>query len=261
MYGDLEAFKQDLDLIWNNCFTYNKDPNSDVCLMARELQALAEARLERIPHEIEEKRGRLAELTAEWKPQLEQMVATVNDNFATYFRRFRCVGEVTLADGRKLNPTTGELEEKDVHWFKTDFSRHVLLANEDCELGAPRPERLPRARACLAPAPARASHTEAAAALPTHVYRQQCASRRALAAIGTAAPPACGRRSAREALPRLSSAAGKILLCQRQQSHAALSHRALSHPPPPPHFLPVHPLRKFLLQHHSALQTPMGLPM
>ena len=24
---------------------------------------------------------------------------------------------------------------RQVHWFKTDFSRHVLLANEDCELG------------------------------------------------------------------------------------------------------------------------------
>ena len=34
-----------------------------------------------------------------------------------------------------VNPHTGELEEHDVRWFKTDFSRHVLLANEDCELG------------------------------------------------------------------------------------------------------------------------------
>ena len=34
-----------------------------------------------------------------------------------------------------VNRLSGELEEHDVHWFKTDFSRHVLLANEDCELG------------------------------------------------------------------------------------------------------------------------------
>ena len=33
------------------------------------------------------------------------------------------------------NPKTGELEAKDVLWFKTDFSRHVILANEDCDLG------------------------------------------------------------------------------------------------------------------------------
>jgi len=31
------------------------------------------------------------------------------------------------------NPKTGELEAKDVVWFKTDFSRHVILANEDCD--------------------------------------------------------------------------------------------------------------------------------
>ena len=34
-----------------------------------------------------------------------------------------------------VSKVTGELEEHDVQWFKTDFSRHVLLANEDCELG------------------------------------------------------------------------------------------------------------------------------
>ena len=34
-----------------------------------------------------------------------------------------------------LNPATDSLEERDVQWFKTDFSRHVLLANEECELG------------------------------------------------------------------------------------------------------------------------------
>ncbi|KAL1507416.1 hypothetical protein AB1Y20_008257 [Prymnesium parvum] len=34
-----------------------------------------------------------------------------------------------------VNPSTEQLEERDVQWFKTDSSRHVLLANEDCELG------------------------------------------------------------------------------------------------------------------------------
>jgi HSP20 family molecular chaperone IbpA len=34
-----------------------------------------------------------------------------------------------------LHSSQGKLEEHDVRWFKTDFSRHVLLANEDCELG------------------------------------------------------------------------------------------------------------------------------
>lgn len=34
-----------------------------------------------------------------------------------------------------INPTTNQLEEKFVYWFKTSFSRHICLANDDCVLG------------------------------------------------------------------------------------------------------------------------------
>lgn len=34
-----------------------------------------------------------------------------------------------------INPSTGSLEERNVKWFKTKFSRHVALANEDSSLG------------------------------------------------------------------------------------------------------------------------------
>ncbi len=44
-------------------------------------------------------------------------------------------GKVQTTRIAAVNPSTGELEEKDVLWFKTDFSRHVILANEDCDLG------------------------------------------------------------------------------------------------------------------------------
>jgi chromosome segregation ATPase len=57
-------------------------------------------------NEVASKQTALDELTAEWKPELERLVRVVNDNFADYFRRFRCSGEVALADGRKLNPQT-----------------------------------------------------------------------------------------------------------------------------------------------------------
>ena len=30
-------------------------------------------------------------------PELAEMIATVNDNFAAYFRRFKCAGEVALS--------------------------------------------------------------------------------------------------------------------------------------------------------------------
>ena len=44
-------------------------------------------------------------------------------------------GKMQMTRIAAVNRLTGELEEHDVQWFKTDFSRHVLLANEDCELG------------------------------------------------------------------------------------------------------------------------------
>lgn len=65
-------------------------------------------------------RGRLAELTEEWKPALEKMVAEVDQNFSAYFERFSCVGKVELCDGRKLNPQTGEPEGPD------DFSAYKI---------------------------------------------------------------------------------------------------------------------------------------
>ena len=34
-----------------------------------------------------------------------------------------------------LNPLTGKLEEKNVVWFKSDFTRHVCLVNQDSILG------------------------------------------------------------------------------------------------------------------------------
>ena len=40
--------------VWQS---YNNDLNSDVCVMARELEGLGEARLARIPELIEEKRS------------------------------------------------------------------------------------------------------------------------------------------------------------------------------------------------------------
>ena len=54
--------------------TYNKDPNSDVCMMARELEGLGESRLARIPEEIEEKRGESkAKQTDDFKSMQKQL--------------------------------------------------------------------------------------------------------------------------------------------------------------------------------------------
>ena len=71
--------------------------------------------------EVEEKEAHLASLTAEWKPKLEEMVAVVDENFTSYFRRFKCVGHVELSDGRKINPATNEPEGPD------DFAAYKIL--------------------------------------------------------------------------------------------------------------------------------------
>ena len=74
VYGELESFAADLRLVWANCYTYNKDPNSDVCVMARELEGLGEARLARIPEVIEEKRGESkAKQTDDFKSMQKQL--------------------------------------------------------------------------------------------------------------------------------------------------------------------------------------------
>ena len=49
IYKTLAEFSSDLSLVWTNCFKFNEDPNSDVCVFARELQQLSEERLAQIP--------------------------------------------------------------------------------------------------------------------------------------------------------------------------------------------------------------------
>ena len=71
--------------------------------------------------EVSDKQKALDLLTAEWKPELERLVSVVNDNFGEYFKRFKCCGEVSLADGRKTNPQTGQQEGAD------DFSQYKIL--------------------------------------------------------------------------------------------------------------------------------------
>tara|TARA_B110001452_G_scaffold95772_1_gene79124 strand:- start:1141 stop:2823 length:1683 start_codon:yes stop_codon:yes gene_type:complete len=44
-------------------------------------------------------------------------------------------GKLQMTRVAAISPLTGQLEEKAVQWFKTDFSRHVVLAHKDCDLG------------------------------------------------------------------------------------------------------------------------------
>lgn len=44
-------------------------------------------------------------------------------------------GKLQMTRVAAISPQTGGLEEKAVQWFKTDFSRHVVLAHKECDLG------------------------------------------------------------------------------------------------------------------------------
>ena len=44
-------------------------------------------RVDDTKEEVDSKQAGLDELTAEWKPALERMISTVNDNFSSYFQR------------------------------------------------------------------------------------------------------------------------------------------------------------------------------
>jgi hypothetical protein len=45
-------------------------------------------------------------------------------------------GSIKKTKVAAVDPITGILEEKQVNWFKTDYSRHICLCNDDSPLGA-----------------------------------------------------------------------------------------------------------------------------
>ena len=68
-YKSLADFAAELDLVWSNCFTYNTDPNSDVCIFARELKAIADRRIEAIPAMLQAQQEEEARKQTEEKAQ------------------------------------------------------------------------------------------------------------------------------------------------------------------------------------------------
>ena len=76
----------------------------------------------------------LKKMEAKWRPQLEAMIRTVDSNFSAYFARFKCAGEVSLTDGRKLDddgqPTgADDFSQYKVHIkvkWRASESLHVL---------------------------------------------------------------------------------------------------------------------------------------
>jgi HSP20 family molecular chaperone IbpA len=62
-------------------------------------------------------------------------VDVINHLWETQVTQIYGSGSVMKTRVAAINPTNNQLEEKDVSWFKTEFSRHICLANADSETG------------------------------------------------------------------------------------------------------------------------------
>ena len=123
MKGDLDELQQQITDLEEEIDAADDDGGKalrDYEQRLKDIEA-GKSRVDETESEVEQKQTDLDKLTAEWKPELNRLISVVNDNFAEYFRRFKCCGEVSLADGRKLNPMTGEPEGAD------DFSQYKIL--------------------------------------------------------------------------------------------------------------------------------------
>ena len=115
----LEAEIEDLQEEIESSYDDNGQTLRDYEQRLADIEA-GKGKVEATGQEVESLQSELDKLTAEWKPELDRMVGEVNNNFSAYFRTFNCCGEVALADGRKLNPLTGQPEGAD------DFSQYKI---------------------------------------------------------------------------------------------------------------------------------------
>jgi len=119
MPDDGEKLEEEIELLEAETQGEVGDENSVKQFQARtEKIAAVRAKLAAIDSDCESKEVALRGLEAEWKPKLQEMVKIVDQNFSAYFNRFRCVGEVCLSDGRKLDAAGQPTGEDDYSQYK-----------------------------------------------------------------------------------------------------------------------------------------------
>lgn len=79
--------------------------------------------------ECDAKGASVKALEEQWKPALAEMIETVDSSFASYFRRFNCMGGVSLADGQKLDENGEPCGEDDF----SDYKLHIKVKWRDNE--------------------------------------------------------------------------------------------------------------------------------
>ena len=123
MPGDLDSIEQEVNNLEEEINSSDDDGGETLRKYEQRLKDIevAKQKVGDTQSEVADKQAQLDELREEWQPELHRLVSVVNDNFAAYFRRFRCTGEVALSDGRKLNPQTEQPEGPD------DYSQYKIL--------------------------------------------------------------------------------------------------------------------------------------
>ena len=123
MPGDLDSIEQEVNNLEEEINSSDDDGGETLRKYEQRLKDIevAKQKVGDTQSEVADKQAQLDELREEWQPELHRLVSVVNDNFAAYFRRFRCTGEVSLSDGRKLNPQTEQPEGPD------DYSQYKIL--------------------------------------------------------------------------------------------------------------------------------------
>mgnify|MGYP003684247477 CR=1 FL=1 len=86
-------------------------------------------RVQQCKASVESQSQLVRQLEAEWKPELNEMIKSVDAKFAECFARFRCQGEIRLSDGRKLNEDGDPVGEDDYEQYKI----HILVKWRDSE--------------------------------------------------------------------------------------------------------------------------------
>eukprot|EP00326_Haptolina_ericina_P027602 CAMPEP_0181194042 /NCGR_PEP_ID=MMETSP1096-20121128/14131_1 /TAXON_ID=156174 ORGANISM="Chrysochromulina ericina, Strain CCMP281" /NCGR_SAMPLE_ID=MMETSP1096 /ASSEMBLY_ACC=CAM_ASM_000453 /LENGTH=1098 /DNA_ID=CAMNT_0023283529 /DNA_START=32 /DNA_END=3328 /DNA_ORIENTATION=+ len=135
--SDETELEADIDTLKEDTAFNDSDKSGSTLRDFQERQRRIEdinAVIARTREEATAKEADVRRLEASWKPGLKRMIEQVNDNFSTYFNRFKCQGEITLSDGRKFD-LNGQPEGPDnfaeykihikVQWRATE-QLHVL---------------------------------------------------------------------------------------------------------------------------------------
>jgi chromosome segregation ATPase len=131
MPHDLGQLEAEIEGLEEEIEAGGDDSGNTLAAYTRRLSAIEaqQKKVDATEEEIGAMSGRLATMTAAWKPELERMIGGVDKEFASYFSRFGCRGEVALSDGRETPQSADDFAKYKVHIrvaWRDEEELHVL---------------------------------------------------------------------------------------------------------------------------------------